>query len=103
MKKSLLLLTITLSALTLNATALGLGNKELSFALKNHSCGKVTRSMFMGADAEGMLYYSARCNNRSESEYVVQVDTNSPKIKTRILECSIVEMLGIKCFKLLDS
>ena len=80
-----------------------IGNNELSVALKNHSCdGGVVYSMYMGADADDMLYYSARCKNRSH-KYIVQVDLFSSDISTRVLECSIAKTIGIRCFKKLDS
>ena len=86
-----------------NDTTVNIGNNELSVALKNHSCdGGVVYSMYMGADADDMLYYSARCKNRSH-KYIVQVDLFSSNISTRVLECSIAKTIGIRCFKKLDS
>lgn len=75
--------------------------EALTVALSKHRCGKVTKNMFMGTDAEGMIYYSAKCKNNQK--YIVQINAFSKNISTRVLECDIAKMLGIKCFRRLDS
>jgi hypothetical protein len=86
--------------LSTTAYANPITSDTLSVALSKHSCNKVTRSMYMGKDADAMLYYSAKCSNGAK--YIVQINAFSKNISTRVLECNIAKRLGIKCFKKLS-
>lgn len=58
------------------------------------TCETVSRSFLQGTDeANQAAYWNAECSGGET--YVIQIP---PSNKTRVLECKIMEMIGVKCF-----
>lgn len=61
-----------------------------------YECGKATRTFLQGYDKDDAGYWNIACSNGQSYSVQVQAD---PSGKTRILECSIMKMIGAECFK----
>jgi len=59
-------------------------------------CGKATRVFLQGYDRDAAVYWNVACNNGQE--YSIQVSADSSG-STRITECSILNAIGVECFK----
>ena len=63
------------------------------------TCETVSRSFLQGTDeANRAAYWNAECSGGET--YVIQIP---PSNKTRVLECKIMEMIGVKCFTRFDN
>ena len=62
-------------------------------------CAEVSRSFLQGTDEENQAaYWNAECSGGET--YVIQIP---PSNQTRVLECKIMEMIGVKCFTRLEN
>lgn len=61
----------------------------------------VTEDFFMGFDKENAAYWSVNCNNSRDIGVIVQIP-NTVGGKTRIMECSIANAIGVPCFKKME-
>ena len=62
------------------------------------TCATVSRSFLQGTDEHQAAYWNVEC---SEGEtYVIQIPVNS---QTRVLECKIMAMIGVRCFTRFDN
>lgn len=59
-------------------------------------CSAVSRSFFQDRDEYAAAYWNAEC--ASGESYVIQMPA-TPQAKTRVLDCSLMEMIGVKCFE----
>lgn len=63
------------------------------------ACGKVTKTFFQGRDRDDAAYWSVACSGGNSYSVQIPADSNA---SARVLECSLLEALGIKCFKKLQ-
>ena len=57
------------------------------------ACEAVSRTFLQGTDENEASYWNAECTNGAS--YVVQIPLNN---QTRVIECKVMEMIGVKCF-----
>lgn len=57
------------------------------------ACAEVSRSFLQGTDENQAAYWNAECSGGET--YVIQIPASS---QTRVLECKIMAMIGVKCF-----
>ena len=57
------------------------------------TCATVSRSFLQGTDENQAAYWNAECSGGET--YVIQIPTTN---QTRVLECKIMEMIGVQCF-----
>lgn len=57
------------------------------------TCATVSRSFLQGMDEDQAAYWNAECSGGET--YVIQIP---PSNQARVLECKIMEMIGVKCF-----
>lgn len=63
------------------------------------TCETVSRSFLQGMDEESQAaYWNAECSGGET--YVIQIPPNN---QTRVLECKIMAMIGVKCFTRFDN
>ena len=62
-------------------------------------CGQVTRTFLQGSDSDDAAYWNVSCSNGEAFSIQIPAD---PSAKSRTMECSMMKMLGIDCFKKLD-
>lgn len=55
-----------------------------------------TYSFFQGEDKDGNAYWNIACSNGSS--FAIQIANNETGT-TKIIECNIMESMGIKCFQ----
>lgn len=60
------------------------------------SCSKITGDLFMGSDREENGYWSLSC--AGGENYVLQIMNDSTG-RTKVMECELMAMIGIKCWK----
>ncbi len=73
--------------------------KEVLSEILNKSgygCGTASKVLLQGEDRDGAVYWNISCSNGQS--YSIQIPPN-PQENTRILECSIMRVLGINCFE----
>ena len=57
------------------------------------TCVTVSRSFLQGTDENQAAYWNAECSGGET--YVIQIPVST---QTRVLECKIMAMIGVKCF-----
>ena len=57
------------------------------------TCATVSRSFLQGTDENQAAYWNAECSGGET--YVIQIPVST---QTRVLECKIMAMIGVKCF-----
>lgn len=57
------------------------------------ACAEVSRSFYQGEDEHRAAYWNAACSGGEA--YVIQIPPDS---QTRVIECQIVELIGVACF-----
>ena len=57
------------------------------------ACDEVSRSFYQGEDEDRAAYWNAACSGGEA--YVIQIP---PSSQTRVIECRIVELIGVACF-----
>lgn len=57
------------------------------------ACAEVSRSFYQGEDEDRAAYWNAACSGGEA--YVIQIPPDS---QTRVIECQIVELIGVACF-----
>lgn len=63
------------------------------------SCGEVTRTFLQSTDRDDAAYWNVQCSNGSA--YNIQVPAD-PAAKTRIMECELMDVIGVPCFKKME-
>lgn len=58
-----------------------------------------TKSYHQGFDKENTSYWNVACSNGSSYAIAIREDVDA---KTRILDCSVLQTIGIPCFKKLE-
>ncbi len=93
------------------ATAASAGNFTHSYLMKSpekeraealgevlNASGKscdATKTFYQGMDSESTAYWDVACTNGKS--YVIQVPSDI-NAKTRIMECSLMKMIGVDCW-----
>ena len=58
------------------------------------SC-EATKTFYQGTDTDGAAYWNVACTNGVSYTIQVPKDVNA---KTRIMECSLMKMIGVDCW-----
>lgn len=62
----------------------------------NFSCDRVTFTMHWGFDEEDTSFWTTSCTNGRS--YMIGI-YNDKNYSTRVLECGVLKLIGIDCFK----